>query len=1045
MRAPPGPVTGLFAGRYTIERVIGVGATATVHLARDTKRGTAVAIKLLRPELLDSRATERFLKEIARTATLSHPHILPVLDSGEQNGHPYFVLPYMEGGTLRQVIEKERAMELDRVIQIARTIAGALDYAHSQGLIHRDVKPENILFTEGQAVLGDFGIARAIDLSGSSEITTSTSRNTVRGTAAYMSPEQAAGSRELDGRSDIYSLACVLYEMLTGMQAFIGPTAESVISQRFAFQPRDVRVYRPSLPRAVDVALGKAFSMTPGDRYRTAGAFVGALEAALAAGSTEQTGNGTGTVRRYLGSRRTMIAGATGATILSLALGGWLMFGGRAMDPELYAVAPFNVANGASGLAFDGGATATLVYDALRRWPDLKRVDPLRVNDLISRTGKAPTSLAEAMSIARAMRAGKLLWGELHEQGGRTVIRGVLYDLTATSSQTNEASIALTARGDDSLSIRFAALVDSLVAGAQPRPAAGSSHAFAAVRAYAAGISAMNSWDLRKARNDFATALESEPQYAAANLRLAQVSQWLRTPAAGWKPAISSAVSGESELSMRDRVHARALLAMADADYPNACKHFARLIQRDSFDFAGWFGLGDCTRDDRLVQRDSTSPSRWRFRSSRQTAMTAYSRAFEIVPTSYRAYREMLGVRLETTFITRDGDFRDGYSTDSSGGVFAAFPELSGDTIAFIPFRVRDFTEKSRLTRHQSVGAALERSRRQLEQLSLRWVNSNPQSADAWEIRATALERGGMITGHRDRSAIGALVRARQLASEPNAKLRLAKDEVRLRIKSAELAVAGRLTDSILTSTKDATPEMAVTLSSLAGLAGDLELMEQLVDRAAPIESFVSMTGTAVQTPPSITATALRLMVNAALRGPRDTLDALERKIESYLATIPNQSQRAETREAVLRTASMFAYPWAGARPLHAVSARAPYLLGMQARLSLGDSAGVRRDLLALGEQRKARGLGPGRLAIDATFLEASLFSELGDVSNAVARLDDALDNLTFQRDWFRDIHAPAALVSAIKLRSRLAEQMGDSAKARAWRSAAAALRSRAK
>src|SRR6185436_14354161 len=280
MRAPPSPAVGVFARRYLIERVIGHGATATVHLARDTERGVAVAIKMLRPELAESAAADRFLKEIRRTAELQHPHILPVLDSGKFEGQLYFVLPYMEGGTLRQLLKEQTHLDFARIVEISRPIADALDYAHQRGLIHRDVKPENILFTSGQAVLGDFGIARALDLSGNPDAS-STSRNTVRGTPAYMSPEQAAGGTDLDGRSDIYSLACVIYEMITGMQAFIGPTPESVIAQRFAFAPREVRVYRPTTPPAVDDVFAKAFAMTPADRYQRAGEMIVALQGAL--------------------------------------------------------------------------------------------------------------------------------------------------------------------------------------------------------------------------------------------------------------------------------------------------------------------------------------------------------------------------------------------------------------------------------------------------------------------------------------------------------------------------------------------------------------------------------------------------------------------------------------------------------------------------------------------------------------------------------------------------------------------------------------------
>jgi serine/threonine protein kinase len=193
-------LSGVFAGRYLIERELGRGGTAIVYLARDQQRGHAVAIKVLRPELAESVGAERFLKEIQLSQQLHHPQIVPVLDSGKYDGQLFFVLPLMEGGTLRQRLEQEKQLPLEEVIAITRSIANALAHAHEKGLVHRDVKPENILFTSGQACLSDFGIARALERA--MDIST-TSTSVVRGTPPYMSPEQASGEKNLDGRSDI--------------------------------------------------------------------------------------------------------------------------------------------------------------------------------------------------------------------------------------------------------------------------------------------------------------------------------------------------------------------------------------------------------------------------------------------------------------------------------------------------------------------------------------------------------------------------------------------------------------------------------------------------------------------------------------------------------------------------------------------------------------------------------------------------------------------------------------------------------------------------
>jgi serine/threonine-protein kinase len=271
-------LSGVFAGRYLIERELGHGGTAIVYLARDQQRGHPVAIKVLRPDLAESVGAERFLKEIRLNQRLHHPHILPLLDSGEHDRHLYFVLPHMEGGTLRDRLKRDKQLSLADTIAITRSIATALAYAHEKGLVHRDVKPENVLFTSGQACLGDFGIARALERAWTDESTTSSS--IVRGTPPYMSPEQAGGDHSYDGRSDIYSLGCVVYEMLAGIQPFVGPTPESIIAQRLMHPPRPLRVYRPSVSSQVEAVIDRALQITPADRYQTATEFAEALDAA---------------------------------------------------------------------------------------------------------------------------------------------------------------------------------------------------------------------------------------------------------------------------------------------------------------------------------------------------------------------------------------------------------------------------------------------------------------------------------------------------------------------------------------------------------------------------------------------------------------------------------------------------------------------------------------------------------------------------------------------------------------------------------------------
>jgi len=262
------------ADRYTIERELGRGGMATVYLAEDVKHHRPVALKVLKSELAAVLGPERFLREIEISARLTHPHILPLLDSGDAGGTLFYVMPYVEGESLRDRLDREKQLPVDDALQISREVADALSYAHSRGVIHRDIKPENILLESGHAVVADFGIARAIDQAGGETLTAT---GLAVGTPAYMSPEQAAGSRDLDGRSDLYSLGCVLYEMLAGQPPFTGPTVESLVHQHLTVEPPNITAIRPAVPAQVAATLQRALSKTPADRFNPVALFAEAL------------------------------------------------------------------------------------------------------------------------------------------------------------------------------------------------------------------------------------------------------------------------------------------------------------------------------------------------------------------------------------------------------------------------------------------------------------------------------------------------------------------------------------------------------------------------------------------------------------------------------------------------------------------------------------------------------------------------------------------------------------------------------------------------
>jgi serine/threonine-protein kinase len=262
------------ADRYHLERELGSGGMAIVYLAQDLKHRRQVAIKVLRPELAAALGRERFLREVTTTANLRHPHILPLFDSGEADEFLFYVMPLVEGESLRGRLAREKQLPLDDAMRIAREVADALDHAHAHGLVHRDIKPANILLENGHAVVADFGIARAITAAGAEALTET---GLSLGTPLYMSPEQAAGEPSIDGRSDQYALGCVLYEMLGGEPPFTGRTAQAILARRLGEPAPPLRTVRESVPVHVEQAINRALSKAPADRFATAKQFAEAL------------------------------------------------------------------------------------------------------------------------------------------------------------------------------------------------------------------------------------------------------------------------------------------------------------------------------------------------------------------------------------------------------------------------------------------------------------------------------------------------------------------------------------------------------------------------------------------------------------------------------------------------------------------------------------------------------------------------------------------------------------------------------------------------
>ena len=299
------------ADRYRIERELGAGGMATVYLAEDLKHGRQVAIKVLRPELAAVIGAERFVREIRTIAALQHPHILGLIDSGEVGGTAYYVMPFVEGESLRDRLTREKQLPIADAVRIATEVSSALDYAHRHGVIHRDIKPENILLHEGQALVADFGIALAASKAGGTRMTET---GMSLGTPTYMSPEQAMGEREITARSDVYALGCVTYEMLLGEPPFTGPTAQAIVAKLLTEKPARLVPRRDRVPAEVEDAVLTALEKLPADRWGSAKEFADALTGTVARRHAAPAA--AAAARRY---RRVMLPATAGIAIVATA------------------------------------------------------------------------------------------------------------------------------------------------------------------------------------------------------------------------------------------------------------------------------------------------------------------------------------------------------------------------------------------------------------------------------------------------------------------------------------------------------------------------------------------------------------------------------------------------------------------------------------------------------------------------------------------------------------------------------------------------------
>ena len=570
-------LTAALADRYRIERELGQGGMATVYLAEDLKHRRQVAVKVLRPELAESLGVERFLREIETTANLRHPHIVPLYDSGEAGGFLFYVMPLVEGESLRDRLAREKQLSLDDATRIAAEVADALTYAHGRGVIHRDIKPENILLEGEHAVVADFGIARAVRAAAASSLTQA---GTSIGTPAYMSPEQAAGERDLDGRSDIYALGCVTYEMLAGQPPFTGPTVESVVHQHLAADPRPVRQLRPMLPAAVSDTLARALAKNPVDRFPTPTAFAAALRA--------DSARRTDSPRRAKRNTRGIGQLAVSAIVLAVIAGfAWRSLRGRAddagLDPAVIAVLPFRV-GGDPSIAYLRESMLDLLQSRLSSSTGPRTVEPRTM--LVAwrravKTERDDLSEEESRALARTLGAGRVLLGSVVATPAELTLSGTLVRVNdgkslarATVTGTPDSIATLVNRLTASLLIGEAGEDGSQRVGLAAAP-------LDALQDYLAGRKAARRGDFLGAMEMFGKAVGRDSSFVDAAFAMVATNQWIGTVYTTAGYAVIPLVSRlRDRLSARDRELFLAL-PMIGPNHPRASSYAEIIAQAE--------------------------------------------------------------------------------------------------------------------------------------------------------------------------------------------------------------------------------------------------------------------------------------------------------------------------------------------------------------------------------------------------------------------------------------------------------------------------------
>ena len=587
-------LSGILAGRYRIDRQIGEGGMATVYLARDLTRDVDVAVKAPKQELVAQLGPERFAREIQITTQLQHPYIVAVLDSGMADGVPFYIMPFIDCETLEQRLRRSgEPLPIGEAITFAVEILEALAYAHRLGFVHRDVKPSNIMLLHGHAMLADFGIARAAGTADGQKLTES---GFVLGTAEYMSPEQAAGEAHLDGRSDIYSVGCILYEMLVAAPPFTAPNSRAVMARHFVDPVPSIRTVRETVPEVLEQAVFTALAKTPVDRFPTADAFRDALKdpamqvtGAISQGRSAALARGAAARRRWWGR----VAAAAGTLAVAAAAIVWRQSGRDtgSLDQHRVMVYPFVTSGPAVAGPNLGEDVATIIGNALDGAEPLRWVDGWAHLDRATRDDISLLSLADARKIARSKRCGTFVMGRLVPAGDSTRVSLTLYDAQSGTERLSGSATGIAAEPWRQGLKAFNGVLTALIPGnVRSTSDDWKDRNPSAVANFLIGEGAFRRAQVRDALAAYRKAVALDSTFAIAALRGAQAAAWIHK---GEQADAMVRVAFAQPLSPRYRHFAEGFLAYRAGNADSAAAHLTAATVADPEFTVAWMQLGE--------------------------------------------------------------------------------------------------------------------------------------------------------------------------------------------------------------------------------------------------------------------------------------------------------------------------------------------------------------------------------------------------------------------------------------------------------------------